>query len=845
MAGTRIGGLLDLLGRDIRYAVRRLKKNPGFTATAVLSLAIGIGGGTAIFSVVNAVVLRKPPMVAPEELLAVFQTDPDFEWSAFSYPDFKDFRERTTDVFSGVGSTRPVLTQLDVGDSQEIIFGEVVSGEFFSVLGIEALVGRTLLPSDDVSPGAHPVVMLGYRFWKSRFGGDPGVVGTEIRLGGRPYTIVGVVPKGYPGFLAAISTSFFAPVMMVNELQPFETDELEERGNQGTFVTARLRPGVRLPQAQAAIERAADDMRALHLVNRDPDAGFRVVPKDEIILFPPIDVFIRAATWLLVVVVTLVMVMVVTNLASFLLARTLDRRKEIAVRLALGARRATISRQLLLETLLLGLLGGGAGVLFAWLLLQLLLRVDTGLPLPVDLELDLDGTVLYFSFTVALGSGLLLGLFPALQNRSMDVASTIRTEDARGGGGGKLRLRNALVISQIAISLFLLLGAGLFTRSLARLESVDPGFGEEPAAMLDLAIVKESYDEDGGRELIRRLVDRVGRIPGVAAVGLTDNPHLNPMSTQSTAFNIDGVEPPPGREFHVADRTTVDRGFFSATGIRILDGRNFDESDRRDSESVAIISEAMAHRFWPDSSAVGRMVRRGQADSLRVVGVASDAKVRTLGEEPRSFIYVPLEQNYTSVFTIIARSEISAERTLLDLIDAVNDVDPDLPVWNARTMEEHLKTVLIPARLTAGVLTAFAAVALTLVVIGLYGVVGYAAAQRRREVGIRMSLGATAPDVIRLLEVGIRMSLGATAPDVIRLLMTSGLRLVLIGGIIGLGLTILSGRLMSSLLFQIGALDPITLAAVILAMLAVTAAATFYPAWSAGRVDPAKILRAE
>jgi len=826
MADRRFKYLFDLLLRDLRYAIRRMRKSPGFTAVAILSLAIGIGGGTAVFSIVNAVIIRKPPLDAPEELLAVFESNPDFNWTVFSYPDYRDLRDGTGDVFSGVASTCATITQLDLGDTMEIIVGESVSGNFFSVLGIEAQVGRTLLPSDDVSPGAHPVIMLGHQFWQSRFGGDPDVVGSEIRLGGRPYTIVGVVPKEYPGSLVVITSSFFAPVMMINELQPFDYDQLEQRGSHNTFVTARLRPGVGVPQAQAALDRVADDLRRHDVYNWDPDGSFVFVPKDEIIIYPPIDRYIRAASVLLMVVVSLVLVMAITNLASFLLARTIDRRKEIAVRLALGARRATISRQLLVETLLLGLLGGVVGVSLASLSLHLLLRMDMGLPLPIDVDLSLDGTVLGFSLIVSIGAGLLLGLFPALQNRGMDMAATIRAEATGGGSGGKLRMRNALVISQVAISLFLLLGAGLFTRSLARMESVDPGFGSEPAGVLDFAIVNELYDNEAeGRELIRRLVERFEQLPGVEAVGLTNNLHLNPMNQQSTGINVDGVEPPPGRDFHLVDRAEVDAGFFPATGIRILDGRNFDDRDQPDSEPVGIVSQAMAKKFWPGGSAVGQMVRRGDAD-FRVIGVASDAKVRSLGEAPRPFLYVPLSQDYSSFLTVVARTRMAPGQTALGLLEATGEINPDLHAWNARTMTEHLRTVLLPARLTAAVLAAFAVVALTLVVIGLYGVVGYAATQRRREVGIRMSLGATASAVIRLL-------------------MSTGLRLVLIGGVIGLGLTILSSRLMTSMLFETGALDPITLAAVVLILLGVSAAATLYPAWSAGRTDPAKILRTE
>jgi predicted permease len=817
----------EFLVRDLRYAVRRLRKNPGFTATAVLSLAIGIGAGTAMFSIVNAVMIRDLPLLAPEELVAVYMNVPDFEYNVFSYPDYRDLRDGTTDVFSGLAATRLIITQVDQGDTVEMIPGEAVTGNIFTVLGVDAHIGRTLLASDDVAAGAHPIVMLSYSYWQSRYAGDPGVVGSDIRLAGRPYTIVGVAPRDYPGWFRGIVPAFFAPVMMINQLEPATYDELESRGNHSSFVTGRLRPGVNMTHAQAALDRVGADLHALDLDDLDPDARFYLIPQQEIIVFPPLDRFIRAASWLVMVVVSLVLVMTTTNLASFLLARTLDRRKEIAVRLALGASRRSIASQLLIETSMLGVLGGVAGVSLAWFLLRLLLRLDLPLPVPLDFNLRLDGTVLAFSFVVSLAAGLLLGMAPALQNRRWDMAATIRAEDAGGGRGGKLRLRNALVVSQVAISIFLLLGAGLFARSMARMEAVDPGFGAEPTAVVDIVIPANKYDEDEGREMMRRVVERYRQIPGVEAVGLTGNIPLNTLSRQTTNISVDGVDPPPGREYHPADRTSVDGGFFSAMGIRILDGRGFDDRDRRDTDRVAIVSQAMARKFWPEGSAVGQVVHRPQdLDDLRIVGVARDVKVRSLGEAPRSFLYTPLSQNYTSFMTAVVRTRMDAEQTVLDVVDATREIDSDMYVWQARTMTRHLEVHLLPARLSATVLAAFAAVALTLVVIGLYGVVGYAAAQRRREVGIRMSLGATESTIVRLL-------------------MSTGLRLVLIGGVIGLLVTILASRLVSSLLFEVSPLDPLTFAVVLAMLVGVTAVSTLFPAWTASRVDPAKILRAE
>jgi len=827
MPEPQLGVFADRMRLSLRFALRRLRKSPGFTATAILSLAIGIGASTAMFSIVNATVLRKLPLRAPEELVAVFMNVPGFEYNTFSYPDYRDTRDRTTDVFEGLAATRLVIAQTDQGDTAEMIPGELVSGNFFSVMGIDAGLGRTLLPSDDTDPGAHPVIMISYRCWQTRFGGDPSVVGSDLRLAGRPYTIVGVAPRSFPGWFRGIVPDFFAPMMMANELEPDNYDELQARGNHSTFVTGRVRQGVGLPQVQAALDRVASDLHALDPEDLDPDARFFPIPQTDIIIYPPLDRYIRAGSWLVMVVVSLVLVMAVTNLASFLLARTLDRRKEIAVRLALGASRRSIASQLLVESVVLGFLGGIAGVILAVVLLRILLRLDLPLPVPLDLDLSLDRTVLSFAFLISLAAGLVLGMAPVLQNRRWDLAATIRSEAAGAGGGGKLRLRNALVVCQVAISLFLLLGAGLFARSMARMEAVDPGFGRDPTALVDIVIPSNRYDEDEGQVLIRRIVETLEQLPGAEAVGMTNNIHLNTLSTQTIGVSVDGVDPPPGRDFYEADRTAVDAGFFDAMGMRIVEGRAFDDSDRPESERVAIVSRAMARRFWQDGTAVGQVVHRGPGyPDLRIVGVASDAKVRTLGEAPRLCVYVPLCQDYSSYVTAVVKTRLDPEQMVLDVVDAVRGVDPELYFWQTRTMARHLEVHLLPARMSAVVVSAFAAVALTLVVVGLYGVVGYSAARRRHEVGIRMSLGATGAVVVRLL-------------------MSAGLRLVVIGGAIGLFLTILASRLIRGLLFEVSPLDPVAFAAVIVVLSGVSAMSTLYPAWTASRVDPAKILRTE
>ena len=531
-ASERRDSHFRLLWRNLQYGARRLGRKPGFTLIAVLSLAVGIGANTAIFSLINAILLREPPLKAPEELVNLYISTPDFPYSTFSYPDFRDLRDETGEVFSGVSATRAILAQVDRDGSIEMLLGEAVSGNYFTLLGVEAQLGRTLLPEDDVAPGAHPVVVLSHGYWQSAFGGDPDVVGQAIRLNGRPYTVVGVAPVDYTGNLRGLEPPLFVPIMMMNELMATTRDEMEARGNHSIFVKARLKAGASMAEAQVATEGVALRLAEAQTDNWDPRGSFLLIPTEEVLLFPPFDRFVRAAAWLLMIVVGLVLLMACMNLASFLLAQALDRRKEIALRLALGANRRGLVGQLLTETVMLSLLGGVAGVVVAAGSLRFLLGADLPLPLPVSLDLGLDWTVLGFSLLISLIAGIFLGLVPALQSTRPDLASTLKDETVGAGRSGKWTLRNALVVAQVTVSLVLLVGAGLFLRSFQQVQSVDPGFGRNPAAILTVMVPATRFTEDEGRVFARGMLDRFGQLPGVEAVGMIDNLHLNTLNTQ-------------------------------------------------------------------------------------------------------------------------------------------------------------------------------------------------------------------------------------------------------------------------------------------------------------------------
>ena len=798
--------------------VRSLARRPAFTTVAILSLALGIGANTAIFSLVNAVILRDSPIERPEEVVNLYLHQASFE--------FEDVRDGTAEVFSDIAASQfvPVTIDRAEGGGVGMVPAEAVTGSYFPLLGIEAAVGRTLLPGDDVSRGGHPVVMLDHRYWQSAFAGDPDVVGHEMRVGGRAYTVIGVGPPDFAGTVRGLTPTLYVPYMMVEELNG--SPMIDDRGHHSLFAKARLRPGVTLPQAEAAVGAVAAQLTGYRMENWDPAGQFVLLPLTDVLIFPPLDVFIRAAAWLLMVVVGLVLLLACTNLASFLLARALDRRKEIALRLALGASRGSLVRRLLTETTLLSLLAGGAGVGLAVWLLDLLATADLPLPTPVTLDLRLDGNVLAFTFGVSVVAGALLGLVPALQSTRPDVAGALRSESAGGGQPGQLRWRNALVVTQLTISLVLLVGAGLFLRSFQQVQSVDPGFGREPTALMTFLTPATRFTPDEARVYTRRLLDRFRALPGVEAVGAISNLHLNPLSTSSSDFNVDGFEPPTDHGAFMADRAEVEPGFFEAAGVEIVRGRNFDDADRPDTQPVVVISETMARRFWTDGDAVGRLVRRRDDPSWLVVGVASDAKVRTLGESPRNMIYLPYSQRFTPSLTVVARTSIDPERTALALLTASRELDPDLWVLETKTMDRHLALMRLPQQLSAFVLSAFGVLALALAAVGLYGVVSYGVARRTREIGIRKALGADGPRVVRLLVAG-------------------GLKLVVIGGALGLALAVVATRLLGGLLFEIDALDPLTFAGVPLVLGVVALLAAWLPARRASRVSPVAALRTD
>ena len=814
------------LATDVRLAARRARKRPGFTLVALLSLTLGIGANTAVFSLVNAILLRKAPIPQPERVVEIYQKQIDFDYAPFSYPDYVDLRRTTANTFSQISLSEYTVAARDMGDHVESLVGELVNGDYFPLLGLRAAAGRLLGREDDVTPGAHPVVVLSHDYWQRAFASDPSVVGRTIRLSGRQYTVVGVAPASYTGTVSGVTPALFASIQMINQLQPDVTDQLKQRGNHSAFLKARLAPGVSVVQARATVERFTADMKQRYPANWPNGTSLIVMPQKDIAVNPLLDPVVVPAAAALMVVVGLVLLVACANLASFLLAQARDRRKEVAIRLAIGAKRGVLVRQFLIESLVLAALGGVAGVVLSGIALRAVLRADLPVPLPITLDVSLDWRVLAFTVAASAIAGVLFGLAPALQATRATVVETIKHENADGGGKRRrVTVRNSLVVGQVAVSLTLLITALLFLRSLQARATVNPGFGAAPAGITWIAIPTDRYDSTQRRLLLDQIEQRMARIPGVATVGAIDNIMLNPLSNQQMRINVPGIAPPKGQTGFTIDYARADSGLFGAMGISVLRGRGVTAADGPSAPKVAVVNEALAKQFWPGRDPIGQTFSTDSA-TYRVVGVTRTTKVRSLGEAPRPFIFTSFAQDFSATAMIVARTNGDADRTATEMLATLRAIDPGLMVIQVKTMARHLAQMLLPARLGAMAFMLFAGLALALSVLGVYGVVSYAVARRTREAGIRLAVGAQPSAVVGLL-------------------MREGTVLVAVGAALGLALGFASAQVLRGLLYGVGAGDPVTFLAAPIVLVGVGVLAAFLPARRAGRVDPASVMRAE
>ena len=807
--------------QDCRYAVRILLRSPGFTAIAVLALALGIGANSAIFSIVNAVVLKPLPYDKPEQLVQLWMRftgigiPNDQNW--VSAPEFVDLEQNRS--LSAIAAISSASYNVNITGTPERIDSAVVSTSFFPLLGVQAQLGRVFLPEEG-QRGREHVVLLGDGFWRRRFGADPAVAGRKLIMNGLGYVIVGVLPRGFqlPREAEVWTPLVFSP----GDLSP------DNRGSHAYQVIARIQPGLSLEQARADM-----DAVSTRIIEQNPGYPYRQF-NFRVLVIPLLEQQIgdiKLALWVLMSAVGLVLLIACANVANLLLVRASAREREIAVRQALGISRRRLIQQLLTESAILGLVAGLVGLsIGAWALRLLVTLAATSFPRVVEAHMDL--RVLAFTLFISLATGILFGLAPAFSSRH--VTHDALKEGGRGGsaGAGSQRLRGTLVVAEVALSLTLLVGAGLLIRSFLSLQDVDTGFRPEGVLTLRISLPNEKYPKiEQARAFYRELLTRVRQLPGVDAVGgatglpLTDSGWSGTTTVDSQAVPFQDTTPE-------ADQRPVFPGYFEAMGIQLVRGRYFDQRDNATAAPVAIIDETMAKTYWPREDALGKRIKEGGRQSTRawrtVVGVVRHVRYRTLESPSRVELYWPYEQVSFPLDSMSLAIHTSLDpRALAGAVEKqVQALDPDQPVYRIRTMYELMSESMARRRLSMFLLAIFAGVALALAAVGIYGIMSYSVAQRAHEVGIRMALGANSGDVVRMV---LGQSLGLTLAGIL-------------AGLVGsLALT----NFLSSLLFGVKATDPATffLVAVTLAMVALIA--SFIPAYRATAVDPVNALRQE
>lgn len=820
---TRWERMMSNLLRDLRYAGRMLVKDPLFTAAAVITLALGIGLNAATFSAVYGLLLR--PLSGaeqPDRLVQLYRKWPGMDRGSYSIPHYQDVRDRSGEVFSDVAawSFAPISVAAD-GRSQRVL-GMLVSANFFQTYGVTPALGRVFLPGlEDRDPGAHPVAVLGHGFWTSRFGGDPSVVGRTLTVNGRPFQVVGVAPADFKGPLNVAATPIYVPLMEQPVIQP-GFDLIHARGNNSLTAVARLRDGQTVQRAGQVMSAILAQLREEYPEQYKNQVGTTIVPQMEAGIAPQFRAAQVKMSAVMMVVVSLLLLIACVNVANLFLARARERRRELGIRLSLGAGRWRIVQQLLVESFLFSVVAGLAGIGLAEIAVHVLSTVRPPMDGPWALSVGMDRTVLVYALLVALATALVFGLVPALQAAHPDTASAVKGEGPRHGGTS--RMNKGLVVLQMALSLLLLITSGLFLRSLQGATRIDPGF-KDPAhiAMASMDPGLQGYDATRSRTFWDRTLDEVRSLPGVGAAGLVNDPPLG-------LGGSDGGVTIPGYEFAEGEQRTVDyafvtEGYFDAMGVRLLAGRAFTLQDDDNAPPVIVVNQRFAQRFWPGQSALGKVVHTAGADR-RVVGVVETGKYRSLGEPPTSFMFLAQRQRHLTGMTLVARTKGDPQVIMQRIREIVRAQDPDLPVYDVRTMENFMGTALMPARLGGSVLGLFGLLGLVLAAVGIYGVMAYSVAQRRREIGIRVALGADRGTVIWMV-------------------LREGLRLTLLGAVIGLVAAAAGARLVKGLLYGVGTLDPVAFTAVPLVLVAVAALAVYLPARGAARADPMRVLKSE
>jgi putative ABC transport system permease protein len=765
--------------------------------------------------------LRSLPVADPDRIVEVIPLGKGASIGAFSYPGYKDFRDKN-EVLDGLAAYIHAPMNLSQNGVNERAWGYLASGNYFDVLGVRAFKGRLFTQEDDRIPGAHPVAVVSYGCWQRRFGGDPNMVGRSVKLNGHDFTIIGVAPEEFRGTMLIFEPDFYTPIMMAKQIAPGESSWFESRGNGGILAFGRLKPGVSAAQARESL-----NLLMKQVAREDQyfeGMTFSVTPPG--LAVPLLRFGTLGFAGVLMATVALVLLIACVNLANLLLARATQRRKEIAIRLSLGAGRPRIVRQLLTESVMLSLVGGGLGWLIALWMIDLVAAFKPPIDFNLLIDLTPDWRVMVFTLIISFITGALFGLAPALQASKVDLIPALKDE-AGLGGYRRSRFRNGLVVAQVALSLLLLIAAGLIVRSLQKTQMIGPGFEVENRITMSVDLSLQGYDEARGREFYKQLISRVESLPGVRGASYISSLPLN-LDFNSGNIYVEGQPFTRASDLPNMPYGLVWPRYFEAMGIPLLQGRDFTMRDDKEESRFVIVNETFARRFWPGQNPIGKRLSRGVPDNPRyeVIGVAKDGKYWSLGEAPKPFVYFPMAREYSNDVSLIVNTSVKPQSMITTIRREVERLDANLPLYDVNTMSEHLRLSLFPLRAGAWVAGGFALLALLLAGLGIYGVMAYTVSQRTREIGLRMALGAEARDVMKLV-------------------VRQGMRLALIGLAIGLAGAIALTWLMSSVLYGVSSTDVVTFAGVTLILGSVVLIACYLPARRAVKVDPIVALRSE
>ncbi len=817
---------MSSLLQDARFAFRTFAKTPGFTSAIVVSVALGIAANATVFSVANGLLWGVLP-VRDAGRLVIFS-----EGRSFSHPDYLDYRDQTSQVFEGIAAHFPFIPASIGGTGQpERVWGQVVSGNYFHLLGVNPVIGRAILPEDDQATGSGTVVVLSHGLWQRRFGSDPHVLGRPVALNGQRYTVVGVAPAGFSGTDHGIRSEFWAPLSMAERIMPDLNRESarSKRNMQWLLLNARLKPGVSRAQAVAVV----------NVVKKRLDDAWR---KDEKYHHPaltldPAGALIGGAGTqalglmaVLMVLVGLVLLVACANVANLLLARATGRQREIAIRLAIGATRRQVIRQLLVESVLLALAGAAAGFLLAAFAAAALSRFRLPLPFPIAFDFNVDLRVLLFTAGLSILTGILFGLAPALRSTRPDLVEALKSESPVFGRLRRFSLRNALVVVQVALSLVLLAGAGLFLRSLGNASSIDIGMKADNILLMAVDPKLHQYSREKTQQFLQQLRERVSALPGVRSVSFVDS---LPLSIGGIGYDFKAEGGKDRAEQTIgADVYTVGTGYWETMGIPLLRGRDFRSGAGDD--NAAIVNQTMARRAFGNQDPLGRQIMSdepGNKTLYTIIGVAGNSKSRTLGEEPQNCAYLFMDPHPEKIFSffgisIAVKTAANPAGLRKPVRDQIAALDPDMAILSTGSMREHVDKSLLVPQISATLLGTFGAVGLTLAAIGLYGVMSFSVRRRTREIGIRMALGAQPGGVLAMV-------------------FRQGLALTGVGLTIGLAIALAVGRLAASLLYGISGTDPVTFLAVPAVLVAAALIAIAIPARRAARIGPMTALRTE